>query len=72
VAPICGARIHGTGSVNLRSETIDYKLNTEAAHFSIGSLHTPINIKGPLKARASARKSGGWRRAGELPPHWPQ
>jgi AsmA family protein len=36
--------------VNLRSETIDYKLNTEAAHFSIGSLHTPIDIKGPLKS----------------------
>jgi hypothetical protein len=44
------ANIHGTGSVNLRSEAIDYKLNTEAAHFSIGSLHTPIDIKGQLKS----------------------
>lgn len=44
------ANVHGTGSVNLRNETIDYKLNTEAAHFSIGSLHTPIDIKGPLKS----------------------
>jgi len=44
------ANIHGTGSVNLRNETIDYKLNTEAAHFSIGSLHAPINVKGPLKS----------------------
>ena len=44
------ANVHGTGSVNLRNETIDYKLNTEAAHFSIGSLHAPINIKGPLKS----------------------
>src|SRR5947207_4171390 len=44
------ANVHGAGSVNLRNETIDYKLNTEAAHFSIGSLHTPINIKGPLKS----------------------
>jgi AsmA family protein len=44
------ANVQGTGSVNLRNETIDYKLNTKAAHFSIGSLHTPINIKGPLKS----------------------
>jgi uncharacterized protein involved in outer membrane biogenesis len=44
------ANVHGAGSVNLRNETIDYKLNTEAAHFSIGSLHTPIDIKGPLKS----------------------
>jgi AsmA family protein len=44
------ANVHATGSVNLRTETIDYKLNTEAAHFSVGSLHTPIDIKGPLKS----------------------
>ena len=44
------ANVHGTGSVNLRNETIDYRLNTEAAHFSIGSLHAPIDVKGPLKS----------------------
>jgi AsmA family protein len=44
------ANVHGTGSINLRNETIDYKLNTKAAHFSIGSLHAPIDIKGPLKS----------------------
>ena len=44
------ANLHGTGWVNLRNETVDYKLNTEAAHFSIGSLHAPIDIKGPLKS----------------------
>ena len=44
------ANVRGTGSVNLRNETIDYKLNTQAAHFSIGSLHTPIHISGPLKS----------------------
>jgi hypothetical protein len=53
------ANVHGTGSVNLRSETIDYKLNTEAAHFSIGSLHTPINIKGPLKSPSIRPEIGG-------------
>ena len=44
------ANVHGTGSVNLCNETIDYRLNTEAAHFSIGSLHAPIDVKGPLKS----------------------
>ena len=44
------ANLHGTGWVNLRNEMVDYKLNTEAAHFSIGSLHTPIDISGPLKS----------------------
>jgi uncharacterized protein involved in outer membrane biogenesis len=43
------ANVHGTGSVNLRNETVDYNLNTEAAHFSIGSLHAPIHLTGPLK-----------------------
>ncbi len=38
------------GSVNLRNETVNVKLNTEAAHFSIGSLHAPMNISGPLKS----------------------
>lgn len=44
------ANVHGAGWVNLRSETIDLKINTTAAHFSIGSLHTPIHIAGPLKS----------------------
>lgn len=44
------ANVHGAGWVNLRNETVDYKLSTEAAHFSIGSLHTPIDISGPLKS----------------------
>jgi uncharacterized protein involved in outer membrane biogenesis len=44
------ANVHGAGSVNFRSETVDFKLDTQAAHFSIGSLHTPIEIKGPLKS----------------------
>src|SRR5690242_1456681 len=43
------ANVHGKGWVNLRNETVDYKLNTKAAHFSIGSLHAPIAINGPLK-----------------------
>ena len=42
--------MHATGSVNLRNEMVSIRLNTEAAHFSIGSLHTPLNISGPLKS----------------------
>jgi len=52
------ANVHGAGWMNLRDETVDFKLNTEAAHFSIGSLHTPIDIKGPLK-RPSIRPEVG-------------
>jgi hypothetical protein len=44
--------------VDLRNETVDYKLNTNAAHFGIGSLHTPIDITGPLK-RPSIRPETG-------------
>jgi AsmA family protein len=53
------ANVHGTGSINLRNETIDYKLNTNAAHFSIGSLHTPIDIIGPLKSPSIRPEAGG-------------
>jgi AsmA family protein len=44
------ANVHATGSVNLRNEMVSIRLNTEAAHFSIGSLHSPLNISGPLKS----------------------
>jgi uncharacterized protein involved in outer membrane biogenesis len=43
------ANVHGAGWVDLHNETVNYKLNTKAAHFSIGSLHAPIDITGPLK-----------------------
>jgi hypothetical protein len=42
------ANVHVTGWVDLRNETINFRLNTVAAHFSIGSLHTAIDISGPL------------------------
>ena len=41
--------INGTGSINLRDEAIDYKLKTDAKHFSIGSLPAPIDIGGTFK-----------------------
>jgi uncharacterized protein involved in outer membrane biogenesis len=40
----------GSGDVNLRNETLDYRLKTEAKHFSIGTLPAPIAITGPFKS----------------------
>ena len=41
-------RIGITGTVNLRTEALGLQLKTEAKHFSVGSLPTPINVTGPL------------------------
>jgi uncharacterized protein involved in outer membrane biogenesis len=43
------ANILGAGTVNLDDEKLNMALKTEATHFSIGSLSTPINITGTLK-----------------------
>jgi uncharacterized protein involved in outer membrane biogenesis len=43
------ADVHGTGTINLARETIDYTLRTEATHFTIGTLQTPIDITGTFK-----------------------
>ena len=42
------ADVTGKGSINFRDEVIDYQLRTQAKHFSIGSLPTPIDITGHL------------------------
>jgi uncharacterized protein involved in outer membrane biogenesis len=39
----------GGGDVNLRNETLDYRIRTQAKHFSIGTLPSPIAITGPFK-----------------------
>lgn len=44
------SNIEGSGTVNLRTEQIDYQLKTTPKHFSIGSLPAPIDIRGPLKS----------------------
>ncbi|MBN9563884.1 MAG: AsmA family protein [Alphaproteobacteria bacterium] len=44
------ANIIGSGTINLRNETIDYQLKTEPKHFTIGSLPAPIDIRGQLKS----------------------
>lgn len=43
------ANVTGSGDVNLRDETIKYRLRTEAKHFSIGSLPADILLNGRLK-----------------------
>jgi hypothetical protein len=43
------ANILGAGTVNLANEQLALQLRTQATHFSIGSLSTPINISGHLK-----------------------
>ncbi len=44
------AAVHGTGSVDLRNETVDYRLKTEPKHFTVGSLPAPILVDGKLKS----------------------
>jgi uncharacterized protein involved in outer membrane biogenesis len=41
--------VQGSGDADLRNETLDYHLKTQAKHFSIGTLPAPINITGPFK-----------------------
>jgi uncharacterized protein involved in outer membrane biogenesis len=43
------ALIGGSGQANLRSEVLDFELETRSKHFSIGNLPTPITIRGTLK-----------------------
>jgi uncharacterized protein involved in outer membrane biogenesis len=44
------ANILGKGTVNLATQTLALELSTQATHFQIGSLSTPINIGGTLKS----------------------
>jgi uncharacterized protein involved in outer membrane biogenesis len=41
--------ISGSGTINLRTETLDYQIKTEAKHFTIGTLPAPISITGSFK-----------------------
>jgi uncharacterized protein involved in outer membrane biogenesis len=42
------ANIVGSGKIDLASEKIDYRLVTEPKHFNIGSIASPIDIRGNL------------------------
>ncbi len=39
----------GSGTINLRAETLNYEVKTEAKHFTIGALPAPISITGSFK-----------------------
>jgi uncharacterized protein involved in outer membrane biogenesis len=43
------ANVLGSGTVNLADEKLALALRTQATHFQIGSLSTPINITGTMK-----------------------
>jgi hypothetical protein len=43
------ANILGTGTVDLRNETLDYRITQEPKHFSIGAVHAPIDVTGAMK-----------------------
>ena len=42
------ARVIGRGTIDLRTQTMDYSLTTRSKHFSIGSLPGPIDLTGPI------------------------
>ncbi len=52
------ARVQGKGSVNLLTETINYTLESDARHFSVGTLKAPIDITGRLKSPSIAPEAG--------------
>jgi uncharacterized protein involved in outer membrane biogenesis len=43
------AIIGGTGTIDLRTERLSFRLETKSKHFTIGSLPAPLNIGGTLK-----------------------
>lgn len=43
------ANIVGSGTVDLRNETLNYRISQEPKHFSIGAIHAPIDVTGAMK-----------------------
>jgi AsmA family protein len=43
------ANLVGTGSVDLKDETVHFQITQQPKHFSIGAFHAPIDIDGRLK-----------------------
>ena len=52
------SRVGVKGDVNLKSEKIDLQAATDAKHFTIGSLPTPINVGGTLGSPSIAPEPG--------------
>lgn len=46
------ANVVGSGTADLRDETLDFRLATEPKHFNIGSIPAPILVRGPLRSPA--------------------
>src|SRR3546814_5231688 len=44
------AKLLGSGSIDLKKETVDYQIRTQSKHPNIGSLAEPININGTLRS----------------------
>lgn len=58
------ANVVGTGTVNLKTEVVDYRMQTEPKTFNIGSIAAPINIRGPLKTPRIRPDTGSLARRG--------
>lgn len=43
------ANVIGDGSINLRDETLDYRIHTKPKRFGVGSMRAPIEIGGTFK-----------------------
>lgn len=52
------SRVRIVGDINLRNEALGLKLKTDAKHFSVGSLPTPIDVKGTLASPSIAPEIG--------------
>lgn len=52
------SRVGIGGNINLRNEAIDLKLKTDSKHFSVGTLPTPIDVKGSLGTPSIAPEIG--------------
>ncbi len=52
------ANILGSGTINLNTEKLNLAIKTQATHFSIGSLSTPINVGGTLKKPSVLPQAG--------------
>lgn len=60
------ANVVGKGTVNLKTEIVDYRIQTEPKTFNIGSVAAPINIRGPLKNPKVRPDAGSLARRGTV------
>jgi uncharacterized protein involved in outer membrane biogenesis len=51
-------RVEGSGSIDLRDETLDMQLQGKPKHFQLVRLRAPITLKGPWQHPALGLKAG--------------